>query len=183
MEANDRGVDRLAVEDVDGAIRYFRRAVEMDPQGPYALANLALALQRKRLTQEALATIESALAASPKSAFLYPLAAQIVTAAGDANRARELLEKGREIDPENTEILSQLGLSLFQGNQVKRAIQCLELALALEPDRWEYASVLAQVLSTVPGSQRRAQLVVDQALLYHPDQPELLQLRQALQGR
>jgi spermidine synthase/tetratricopeptide (TPR) repeat protein/MFS family permease len=183
MEANDRGVEHLAVDDVDGAIRYFRRGVEMDPKGPYALANLALGLQRKKETKEALATIESALAASPKSAFLYPLAAQIATGAGDAKRARELLEKGRELDPENTEILSQLGLSLFEGKDVKRAIQCFELAVALEPDNWQYATTLAQILNTVPGSSMRAQFVLDQALRFHPNQPELLQLRQQLDGR
>jgi len=183
MEANDRGVEQLALEDVDGALRYFRRAVEMDPKGPYALANLALSLQRKKEIPEALRTIESAIAASPKSAFVYPLAAQIATAAGNAPRARELLKKGLELEPENTEILSQLGVSLFESKDVKGAIWCFERAVAFEPDRWEYALTLAQILASVPASAVRAQLVLDQALRIHPNQPELLQLRQQLGGR
>ncbi len=183
MEANDRGVECLAVEDLDGALRYWRQAVALDPNSPYALANLAIGLQRTKQPAEALRTIEGAIAASPRSAFLYPLAAQILKESGDANRARALLEKGREIDPENTEILSQLGLSLYEGKQVPRAIQCFELALALEPDNWRFAVVLAQILNTVPGGQMRAQLMLDEALRFHPDEPELQQARQALGGR
>jgi predicted membrane-bound spermidine synthase/tetratricopeptide (TPR) repeat protein len=183
MESNDRGVELMNAGDLDGAIRCWRHAVELDPKGPYAIGNLALGLRQKGQLPEAAHTIEAGIAASPKSAFLYPLAAQIVERAGDVDRARALLEKGVELDPDNTALLSQLALALIKANQVDRAIQCYERALALEPDSWQSAAMLAQLLARAPEGRVRAQLVIEEALRFHPDQPELAQVRDMINGQ
>lgn len=183
VEANGRGADRFGTGDVDGAIRYWRHAVGLDPARPAAAVNLAAGLQRKGDLAEAGRVLEAAIAISPRNALLRLVAGEILQQAGDGARALAHLEKAVELEPESADALAALGRLSFQRNDLARAVQCFERAVALDPAAWPNASALAQVLTRVPNGRVRALRVLDDALAIHPGVPELLQLRDTIARR
>jgi hypothetical protein len=64
-----------------------------------------------------------------------------------------------------------------------RAVESYERALAVDPTSWRHAADLAQILTFVPGGRPRAVQVIQAALGYHPDEPELLRVLQVVHQR
>lgn len=78
---------QLKAGDFDGAERDYRLRLALEPRDPYARLGLArLALQRKR-TDEARTLLEELLKDAPNFSSAHNLLAEILTAAGEAERA------------------------------------------------------------------------------------------------
>jgi tetratricopeptide (TPR) repeat protein len=182
IEASDRGADLFAGGDTESAIACWRRAIEVDPKHQIAYANLAAGLQKKGDLAGAARALEEGIAASPTSAFLTAIEAQLYEQAGDRARAQVLYEKVVQLDPRHLVGLTSLGRILFETNQPARAADCFERALAIDPTSWQHAADLAQILTQVPGGRPRAVQVLQGALAYHPDEPELLRVLGMVQG-
>lgn len=182
-EANDRGTDLYLGGDTDRAIECWLHATRVDPSIPTAFANLAAGLQKKGDVAGAIRVLEEGIAHSPKSAYLHLVLARILEGAQEPTRAQALLAQAVELEPGNVDAWTRLGALCFQANEPKRAAECYERVLAIQPTSWQHAADLAQILTRVPGGRPRAMQVIQTALSYHPDQPELQRVLALVQGR
>lgn len=173
VEANDRGTDLYLGGDTDRAVECYRHATKVDPSVPGAFVNLAAGLHKKGDVDGAIQALEEGLAHSPKDVILRLAAAQVFEAEQKPDRAQVMLAQAVEIEPGNIEAWTRLGALFFQTDQPARAAECFERALALQPTSWEHAADLARILTRVPDGRQRAMQVIQIALSYHPNEPEL----------
>jgi len=183
MEANDRGADLFHGGDTDRAIECWLHATKVDPSVDTAFANLAAGLHKKGDAAGAAAILLEGLAHSPRSVLLRLAGAQLYEAVGKPGDAQVMLAQAVEIEPANVEAWTRLGGLFFQTDQPARAAECFERALALEPTSWQHAADLAKILTRVPEGRQRARQVIQVALSYHPDEPELHRVLATLQDR
>ena len=78
--------------DPAGALGYARRAAELAPEAPLVLDTLAMVLVANQQTDEAVETIQSALALAPEQPEILLHGAIIFREAGDTDRALRMLE-------------------------------------------------------------------------------------------
>jgi tetratricopeptide (TPR) repeat protein len=140
-------------------------------------------LQRAGRMGEALRALEEGSLASPRSLQLRLAQARLLEQAGEMSAAVAAYEKAAGIEPTSVEAWTQLGRLHFQARRYPRAVESYERALAVDPTSWRHAADLAQILTFVPGGRPRAVQVIQAALGYHPDEPELLRVLQVVHQR
>lgn len=86
----------------DGALEYFEPAVELWPEEPAYQAGLGWALYKQPRSDRARAAehLEIALSQAPDDAVILYRLGLVMRAAGDGERATELIAKARSIDPD-----------------------------------------------------------------------------------
>jgi len=101
------------------------------------------------------------------SAFLQSSAASLVEL-GDFDSAQKLIEKAREIDPNNANVLTQSGLVSISQNNAFDAIKSLEQAIELDPSLIEVELALGmQYLKA--GDDSKAQGIASKLIADHAD--------------
>ncbi len=113
-------------------VRTLSDALARDPAS-MAYADLAEALRRRGLRDEALRVALHGLARHPQHADGHDRLARIYADMGDLERARLAWSKALEILPEHTGALRGLGFALFRQGHPVEAVAALEKALALDP--------------------------------------------------
>lgn len=88
--------------------------------------------------------------------------------AGDFLAALNLLEKAREMAPENTEVLSRLGFVLAKNDEDFKAMEIYKDALALDPEDDTIHSALAS-LYRKKGMTKEAETHYQEAIRIDPD--------------
>ncbi|MFN0009168.1 MAG: fused MFS/spermidine synthase [Planctomycetota bacterium] len=180
-EANDRGTDLFFGGDIDRAMECWLHATKVDPTVDTPFANLAAGLHQKGDVEGADRALQEGLRHQPKSVFLRFAGADLYEAVGKLDKARMLLAQAVEIEPWNVKAWTRLGALRWQANELEPAAECFERALALEPTTWQHAANLAKILSRVPQGRERAKQVIQMALSYYPDEPELHGVLEQLQ--
>src|SRR5262249_49906982 len=134
-----KGSVELAATLFTDAVDSFSRALQLDPASPDATIGLARAQFGAGMTQQANATLERAIANSPKNPPLELELAQLLLKEaetgdeGAGTRAEQLLKSAVALDDTLAEAHYQLGdLALHQG-QAQRALVHLERAAKLNP--------------------------------------------------
>jgi tetratricopeptide (TPR) repeat protein len=159
------------------------RATQADPTVPTAFANLAAGLHKKGDVAGAVRVLEEGLAHSPRDVLLRMVAAQLYEAEKRPEEAKARLLQVVEIEPWNVDAWTSLGALRWQANELTAAAECFERALEIEPMNWQHAANLAKILARVPEGRQRARQVLQSALSYYPDEPELHTVLGALQDR
>ncbi len=96
---------RWAVDDdLEAAIRWYDRALALDPDEVNCLGNRAEALMRLGRYEPATRDLERGLALQPRSGRLHLLLALCADEAGDDAKARKLARAGRKLEPKMTSI-------------------------------------------------------------------------------
>ena len=72
----------------------------------------------------------------------------------DFKEAISHLQKARDEDPKNPEILHLLGFAYSKVNQIGEAIPCLEKSLLLDPKQPKVATLLANLLESLPPAHK-----------------------------
>ncbi len=132
-EMNSKGIEFADRGWLDEAIRYFRKAINLDPSSSHAWDNLAGVLAEKKQWREAL------------SAYLRSIELEPEAAAGHYNLASFLMNNGLEMaegelrealetDPELPDARLSLGLVLADMGRLEEATNELNMAIELDPD-------------------------------------------------
>jgi tetratricopeptide (TPR) repeat protein len=126
------------------------RAAGLDlsrPQNRSALGALVLYLVADGRPEEALESIQPALAVRPNDALLHELRGRALRAAGATASAREALRRALELEPELAAALAELAaLTAEQGDRAT-AITLYDRAAGIEPEQPAHAWAAIQLLT------------------------------------
>jgi len=139
---------------LDEASQVFRKALKIDASNVELVDSLVTALLEAKEFENAVQLVQAALETNSNNARLLALMGRIQLTKGDANAARNYLEKGLAVAPEEPSIREGLGdLALKQGNP-DRALEMLaplvERALA-RGERGSAVDILSRVLRVDSG--------------------------------
>ena len=110
-----------------------QRVTEISPDDPEGWERCEQALRALGRDDAADAAWTRFLQLSPSPALAYLRRGRAALMLRDLPRARDLLERAREADGENPEVLTELGEVRMLGGQFQRALETLNAALALAP--------------------------------------------------
>ncbi|MFW5878823.1 MAG: tetratricopeptide repeat protein [Myxococcota bacterium] len=132
-EMNAKGIEFADRGWLDEAIRYFERAIELDPASGHAWDNLAGVLAEKRAWRESLRAHLRSIELEPDiAASHYNLASFLMTFGLEMAEAE--LREALQADPEYPDARLSLGMALADMGRTDEAIAELEAAIELDPE-------------------------------------------------
>lgn len=164
-------VDLSLAENPDfGLAKEWETALKAIPDNGALLIDVGRAHGRRGRFQQGLALfLESLKERESADGHLY--AGRALIALGRPAEAQEHLSRARELDKENSEVLSDLASALALNGDVAEATQVYDQVLAADPDRIEVLLGKAQLLVDA-GDSAAARPVVDRLIELAPQQPE-----------
>lgn len=157
------GVCHRKLNQFEEASRVFSEVAKLDPELPGLPLERGLLLEQSGRTEEALREYESALAKAPEDADLMLRVGCARVAARDGAGARPLLQKVVEKRSHSAEAHHCLGRAYFLEEKFLEALQSLQRATELDPNRAEYFVYVAWVANAA-GQVALAQQAIDVAL-------------------
>lgn len=115
--------------DIAGAESVYRQALKVDPAHQPTYHSLAVMLKDQGRGEEALATMQTWVAAQPYSAKPYIETAWLKREMGDVTGSEELLITARRLDPQDHVAAAQLGQLYQDTNQPDRAAAMYKISL------------------------------------------------------
>jgi len=131
---------------LEKAIRYYRRALEVDPGSAVAHNNLASALARLGKLEEAKTHYQEALRIAPRFAGAQVNLATFLAQEGNSQKATGHYEKALEMDPFLFEAHYNLGTLYSNQKNHEAAREHYEKALELKPDFAQAHEAIGNVL-------------------------------------
>ena len=104
----EAGLVMLSVGDDDKAIKFLDEVIEQSPDYVNAYPLLAQAYEHKHDNEQVLRTAQAGLAYNELDETLYSLVARAAANLNEMDTARDLLEKGLKIAPDNSDLRMQL---------------------------------------------------------------------------
>lgn len=104
----EAGLVMLSDGDDDKAIKFLDEVIEQSPDYVNAYPLLAQAYEHKHDNEQVLRTAQAGLAYNELDETLYSLGARAAANLNEMDTARDLLEKGLKIAPDNSDLLMQL---------------------------------------------------------------------------
>lgn len=104
----EAGLVMLSVSDDDKAIKFLDEVIEQSPDYVNAYPLLAQAYEHKHDNEQVLRTAQAGLAYNELDETLYSLGARAAANLNEMDTARDLLEKGLKIAPDNSDLRMQL---------------------------------------------------------------------------
>lgn len=104
----EAGLVMLSVGDDDKAIKFLDEVIEQSPDYVNAYPLLAQAYEHKHDNEQVLRTAQAGLAYNELDETLYSLGARAAANLNEMDIARDLLEKGLKIAPDNSDLRMQL---------------------------------------------------------------------------
>tara|TARA_Y100001937_G_scaffold1217_3_gene1536 strand:+ start:55072 stop:58647 length:3576 start_codon:yes stop_codon:yes gene_type:complete len=132
----DQGNQALEKGDVPAAIQAFQKAVNFSPQSAAPRFLLGKAYLQSGENDKALASTTEGIKLSPDSVSGRIIHATALRKNGKTLQARKVLEVGLEKDPEQIELLNQLGLACRDAGDNKCALVQFEKALKIKPEHY-----------------------------------------------
>ena len=115
----EAGLVLLSVGDDDKAIKFLDEVIEQSPDYVNAYPLLAQAYEHKHDNEQVLRTAQAGLAYNELDETLYSLGARAAANLNEMDTAKDLLEKGLKVAPDNSDLrmqLSNLYLHMHQDN-------------------------------------------------------------------
>ena len=156
-EQLERGNDLLASGDYEGAIQVFTEALSSLPEGAKAAVLVAVAQAQVQLERddEALASLERALAYAPSNVDALRLMSRRLTALGRGDEAQAYLARMPEDQRADPEILVREGVALYNENDFEGAVAKLDAAVEAAPD-WSEAYYFRGLSNMAAGRNEAA---------------------------
>ena len=156
-EQLERGNDLLASGDYEGAIQVFTEALPALPEGAKAAVLVAVAQAQVQLERddEALASLERALAYAPSNVDALRLMSRRLTALGRGDEAQAYLDRMPEDQRADPEILVREGVALYNENDFEGAVAKLDAAVEAAPD-WSEAYYFRGLSNMAAGRNEAA---------------------------
>ncbi len=119
------------------AVRYYKKALELNPNHVPSLSNLAVLIQLNGDSKSALTLYERVVRIQPSYAGGYLNMGLIYSSIGDAPRAKQMYLKTLKIDRQNSSAYFNLGYILENEGDLKQATEYYEQAIELDPSNAE----------------------------------------------
>jgi tetratricopeptide (TPR) repeat protein len=168
--------------DVEAAVESFQQSVEIDPQQPNVLVELAALLAAVDEQDSAAAYADAALALAPDLADALVIRGRGRRAKGDLDGAVADLTRAAELEPDGAWYDVELGDALLEIGAAGAALEVIERALARQPDHWFALATKGQALRLLGrwdeavAALREAETHLDGALWVRLELGEALRL-------
>jgi predicted CXXCH cytochrome family protein len=159
------------VNDGDGSqgIAELQRQIEnQSPPGPKAYIELGRAYERRSMHQESVRWFDAALKKQPDDLDALQEIAPALIAAGQRERAVEVLKHAVEIYPKDDLLSTDLGFAYLQLNKLPEAQQASELAISANPEHAE-AFNLRGLVALKSGDNTSAERDFREAIRWQPN--------------
>ncbi len=123
----------LRAHDVDGAVRQFRKALELNPQNAIAHSNLGGVLVTQGAVEEGVTHLKEALRLDPTNGSPYYNLGMLRAREGKVDEAVELLTRAVRYRPEIADAQRVLGALLCNRGAVAEGVRHLSEAARLDP--------------------------------------------------
>ena len=137
---------RQQAGDAQGAIKLYRRTIELDPRAGDAYNNLANLLAGQNKMVAAVVCLRRAAAIAPHSATILANLGTYLRHVGRHEEASRALGRALELEPNSVPMLYRFGLLLDDLGDGERAVQYFDRAIEQQPDnvemRWTRALAL-----------------------------------------
>jgi tetratricopeptide (TPR) repeat protein len=130
----------------DAAIKHYRHALELNPDFVNARRGLALCLIKVGRPDEAEPHLRRVLEAHPDEIDTLATLAGVLTDRDRFLDAIAVYERIRTLQPDRPGIRYELGRAYARADQVERALQIYEEAIAHDPRDWRSCVEIAQIL-------------------------------------
>jgi Flp pilus assembly protein TadD len=130
---NNLGGSRYLAGDFDGALRMFRRAIELQPNAPEAYSNSVRVLLRKGDLPGAIAILRQGVAAAPRSEMLHGDLGFLLDCQGKTGEAEVQYRLALNCNPRFSQSHFHLGRLLERRGAMEEAIPHLKAALQSNP--------------------------------------------------
>lgn len=158
--------------EVKDAVKYYRRALELDPQREDARLNLAQILLRER-PEEARSQFEYLLTRRPDNVEVMLGLAQAQRMLNETDKARALVETVLAKEPKNAKALTERGRLALLSGELAEAETSFRKAIAADPANREAQYRLYQCLAQQPNKEKEA---AEQIAIYERVEADLERL-------
>lgn len=131
---NKKGVKLLNNGEYSGALKYFNKALELEPDSYRTRFNRAITFWELGKTYEAIKEYDMVLDIYPGHAGAWFNLGVIISILGRYKDALVFLDTALELDPEDAIIWYTKGLILEKIDRSNEALKCMDKALKLDPD-------------------------------------------------
>lgn len=141
--------------DRDAALRYYERAVGIDPGWYEARVNFGAQLHRAGRISHALIQAQAAIAIDPASAEAYINASAVLSAMGNYPEAAQAAARAVQLAPQSANSRFLLGLALLGMSRVNEAVEHLRRAESFAPAQELLTRILAADSSHLPAENEK----------------------------
>jgi tetratricopeptide (TPR) repeat protein len=188
----DYAFEAHAKGNLSSAIEYYRKAINLDPRMADAYLNLGAALIAQNSYSQAIEALTKATELNPTSSKAQELLAEANKAdksgkyeealkfhqEGKVREAISLYEEALEANPDNPEILINMGAAYQTDQQYDKALQKYEEALALDPN----SPIIYYYMGTTYHAQGNNNLAVQNYEKAIEKEPDNQQYQEALKN-
>ena len=173
------GAETSRAGDRDGAVAYFKRAIEVDPTLDQAYTAMGQVLVVKKSFKEAAQAVEPVLARNPKNLEALTIRYEALKAAGDkagATAAQEAMKAAQaSMNPED---LFKQGVALYNANNMVDAVEAFSMALTVNPKHAKSHYMLGLAYAGTDAAKAKEHLT--KFLELAPNDPDAAQAKEML---
>jgi len=177
IEENGNFVDALfyigtsyhQLKDYEKAISYFDRAIEIKPYYTY-IFNKAASLSKIGKRQEALKLIDSAIEKKPNESQFFYKKYQVYLQINETEKANIALKKANVLQPNDPDILLDLGVAYFKENKIDSAKYYYQKCIPLKKSKFDVYNNLANLYAQNEITKDSAVYYYQKALIDDPKQ-------------
>ena len=146
---NNLGMVRVRAGNMEDAIPFFEKALQINPKYENAQNNMGDSLLEKKDFEGAIAHFQEAINLKPRDASVYVNLGIALGREGRSDDAIGYFQKALELEPTNAEAGSQLGLAYIQKGQISNALVQFKKTMDFHPEdaraHNNYAGALLQL--------------------------------------
>ena len=162
------GVVHNEIGDPLSAIRYYQRALEINPNYCDALYNLGNTYEQIGYVKEAISSYEKVVELSPRYADAYLNLGVIYSSLGQKQKAESFFQKVVAVDPHNSTAYFNLGFIFETKGEFQKAREFYEKTIQFNPKHEEAYYNIGNVLANL-GRNKEAILFYQKAITVNPN--------------
>ncbi|CAG9465875.1 unnamed protein product [Pedinophyceae sp. YPF-701] len=173
LRTEDLSVDERAQKLLKEAQAHFRKLVNMMPDAPDVILQIATCYELAGNWKSAIKWLEALLSKLPTDAGVMARLGAVYQKQGDETKATHYYMESHRVYPANLDVLTWLGAQYAKSELFEEAQRFFELAAQLQPDKAEWELMVASCMRRTqnwPGALRKYKAVHKK----HPDNRECL---------
>jgi tetratricopeptide (TPR) repeat protein len=172
QEALQRGISFHQTGQLDEAIQWYRKVLDIQPKNIAAFCNIGVVLQSQGKLSEAIVSYKKAISIKPDYASAYSNLGYALQEQGELEEAVSSYKKAISINPDYADAYSNLGNTLKEQGKLEEAVSSYKKAISIKPDYADAYSNLGNALKE-QGKLEEAVSSYKKAISIKPDYAEV----------